>query len=175
MPARDRSHPPPEVDADADSDQGDGPGPRPSTDSVLHVGERRLWRIERDLADTKKTAGENLELHADTNEILRGIKTLLGQMVDLDRAREARVSLGRLAIEKAGTLLERLSAPEALVHVATIARWGGVTAVALCAIVYGVGLSGYGFTIGSVGGLSGSVVAPADPPAPSPGEPVPTP
>lgn len=173
MPAHD--HQQSDVDADADSDQGDGPGPRPSTDSVLHVGERRLWRIERDLADTKAATAETLELHVATNEILRGIQTFLGQMVDMERAREARVSIVRLAVEKVGTLLERLSAPEALVHVATIARWGGVTAVALCAIVYGVGLSGYGFTIGSVGGLSGSVVAPADPPAPSPGEPVPTP
>lgn len=167
MPARDRSHPPPEVDADADSDQGDL-GPPPSTSSTVHVAELRLWKLEQGQR-------ENRDLQREALEILRAVQGYLGQLTDLERAREARVSPGRLAIEKAGTLLERLSAPEALVHVATIARWGGVTAVALCAIVYGVGLSGYGFTIGSVGGLSGSVVAPADPPAPSPGQPVPTP
>jgi hypothetical protein len=171
MPARDRSHPPDvaaEVDADADSDQGDL-GPPPPTSSTVHVAELRLWKLE-------KGQRENRDLQREALDILREVAKYLGQLTDLERAREARVSLARLAVEKVGTLLERLSAPEALVHVATIARWGGVTAVALCAIVYGVGLSGYGFTIGSVGGLSGSVVAPVDdPPAPSPGQPVPSP
>lgn len=162
--------PPPPVDADpdADSDQGDGLGPRPDAKAVLEVSELRLWKLERGQIESR-------DLQREALEILRAVAAFLGQLTDLERSREARVSLGRLAIEKIGTLLERLSAPEALVHVATIARWGGVTAVALCAIVYGVGLSGYGFTIGSVGGLSGSVVAPADPPSPNPGQPVPSP
>lgn len=173
MGARTRADPTPppvDTDPDADSDQGDGLGlgPRPSAAAMLEVSELRLWKLERGQIESR-------DLQREALEILRAVAGYLGQLTDLERAREARVSLGRLAIEKLGTLLERLSAPEALVHVATIARWGGVTAVALAAIVYGVGLSGYGFTIGSVGGLSGSVVAPADPPAPSPGEPVPAP
>ena len=167
MSARSRSVPPTDVDTDADT-LDDDLGPPPPTGSTVHVAELRLWKLEQGQR-------ENRDLQREALDILREVAKYLGQLTDLERAREARVSLARLGVEKVGTLLERLSAPEALVHVATIARWGGVTAVALCAIVYGVGLSGYGFTIGSVGGLSGSVVAPADPPAPSPGEPVPTP
>jgi hypothetical protein len=69
----------------------------------------------------------------------------------------------RLAVEKTASLFERALAPDAIIHVVKIAGWVGITAICIVAITYGVGLSGYGFTIGNVG-----VTAPTEPPGPVP-------
>ena len=97
MPARDRSHPAPDVDADADSDQGDL-GPPPPATSTVHVAELRLWKLEQGQR-------ENRDLQREALDILREVAKFLGQLTDLERAREARVSLARLAVEKIGTTL----------------------------------------------------------------------
>lgn len=164
-----RSHPPataPDVDVDDGDPDSDGLGPPPATESTVHVAELRLWKLERGQI-------EGRALQREAIEILRLIQGYLGQLTELERAREARVSLARLALEILRGVLERLAAPEALTHLAVIARWVGVTVVALAAIVYGVGVSGYGVTIGTGGSIG--ITGPADPPAPNPGQPVPTP
>lgn len=163
MSARSRSHPPADVDADT---LDDDLGPPPATDSTVHVAEIRLWKLERGQA-------ENRDLQREALEILRAVQGYLGQLTELERAREARVSLGRLVLEILRGVLDRLVTPEGLAGLAKIAQWVALTTVMLAAIVYGVGMSGYGVTIGTGGSIG--ISAPEDPPAPSPGQPVPVP
>lgn len=122
-------------------------------------------RIVEELRDLQREHEDTRRLLSEIVGVSKDVRDYLKRLTDLEAAREARVGLVR-------TLIERLTEPKALEQVQGIVRWMAIGAVASAAIVYGVQLSGYGFTIGT----SAEVIPTVEGrPAPNPGEPRPSP